>query len=319
MILILAGSCETGELEILVNPNAVSPEQSDIDFFLNNIQLGAITMFEGTPTNTFALSEAGMEVTRIMHMFGPNYQNAYLPSQLNSTWRAVYSTALPDIRTMVPLAEEEGLFTHVAIAKVLEAYMMVSLVDFFGDVPYSEATQGVDFPNPNVDPGADIYAAIETLLDQAIADFQKNEQALPTNDLFYGGNEEQWVRFANTLKLKMYVQTRLTDSSVAGKINSIISSGNYITDASDDFQMQWSSTNANPDSRHPEFGPNFDNGTAEYMNTTYMFWMAEEKNVRDPRIRYYFYRQVGENTTNVNEQACITQFPPAHFTPEDVF
>ncbi len=317
--LVLGGSCEVTQLEILENPNAVAPNQSDIDFFLNSIQVAAITMFDGTPLDNSELSEAGMEVSRIGHMFGPTYQNAYTPTNLNGAWRAVYSSALPDIRTMVPLAEEQELFTHVGIAKVLEAYMMVTMVDFFGDIPFSEATLGVEFSNPKVDPGAEIYAAMEALLDEAIADFGKSEKTLPSNDLFYDGDEAKWVKLANTLKLKMYVQTRLVDGSVSGKINSIISSGNYITSAEDDFQMQWSSTDTNPDSRHPEFGPNFDNGTGEYMNTTYMYWLIEEKGIQDPRWRYYFYRQTDMNTTNTNEQNCITEFAPEHFGPEDIF
>ncbi len=310
----LGNSCEVTELEILDNPNAVAPAQSDIDFFLNSIQVAMITLMESGGIN-----ETGQEVTRMLHMFGPTYQNAYTPTRFNTAWRSVYSSALPDIRTMVPIAEEQELFTHVGIAKVLEAYMVMSLVDFFGDIPYSEAINASDFPNPNVDSGSDIYVALEALLDEAIVDFGKSEKTLPANDLYYGGDESKWIKLANSLKLKMYVQTRLVDGSAPGKINAIITDGNYITSKADDFQFQYSSTNNNPDSRHPEFGPNFDNGTSEYMNTTFMYWMIEEKSLRDPRWRYYFYRQSSANTTDVNEQSCITQFPPVHFGPEDIF
>jgi hypothetical protein len=319
LVTFLIFACETTQLEILDNPNAVTPEQSDIDFFLNSIEDAAITQYSGTPLATIALNELGMEVSRMMHMAGPTYRNAYVPANMNTIWRSVYSGALPDIRTMIPLAEEKELYTHVGIAKTLEALMMMNLVDFFGDVPYSEATDGINFPNPKVDAGAEIYSKMEILLNDAIADFNKDERALPKNDRFYDGDEELWIRFANSLKLKLYLQTRLVDSSVGPKINNIIASGNYIQTTVQDFEAKWSSNDNNPDSRHPEFGPNFDNGTAEYMNTTYMYWMVEEKGFVDPRTRYYFYRQVGENTTDPNEQACITQSPPAHFGPNDVF
>nr|WP_293294619.1 SusD/RagB family nutrient-binding outer membrane lipoprotein [Allomuricauda sp.] len=317
-VMILTVSCETTELEILDNPNAVSPDQSSVDFFLNSIQSGAIAQFEGIPLNNVGLSELGMEVTRMMQMAGPTYQNAYAPTFLNQVWTPVYSGALPDIRTMIPVAEEQGLYTHVGIAKVLEAMMMINMVDFFGDVPYSEATDGVNFPNPDVDSGEEIYAKMLNLIDEALLDFAKEETALPASDRFYGGDEALWVKFANTLKLKIYVQTRLVDSNVAA-INQILVSGDYIKDSSEDFEVKWSATDTNPDSRHPEFGANFDNGTAEYMNTTYMYWMVEEKGMMDPRARYYFYRQVSQNTTDVNEQSCITEFPPAHFGPEDIY
>lgn len=312
-------SCESTELEILDNPNQVSPTQSDIDFFLNSIQIAALTVFEGSPNNDLGLSEAGMDMARIDHAYGPTYQNAYSPTALNQVWQAVYSSALPDIRTMTPVAEEQELYTHVAVAKTLEAYMMVAMVDFFGDIPYSEATQGTEFPNPNVDSGQTIYEAMFALLDEAEADFNKSEVTLPSNDLFYGGDESKWIKFINTLRLKMLVQTRLVDSSAASKINAIIAEGNYITSEEDDFQMQWSSTDNNPDSRHPDFGVNFDNGTSDYMSTSFMYWLVEEKGMKDPRTRYYFYRQTGMNTTDPNEQSCVTQFPPAHFGSQDIF
>lgn len=312
-------SCESTELEILDNPNEVSATESDIDFFLNSIQVAALTVFEGTPNNDLGLSEAGMDMSRIDHAYGPTYQNAYAPTALNQVWRAVYSGALPDIRTMTPVAEEQELYTHVAIAKTLEVYMMVAMVDFFGDVPYSEATQGTEFPNPNVDSGETIYDAMFHLLEEAEADFNRSEVNLPSNDLFYGGDESKWIKFINTLRLKMLIQTRLVDSSVASKINAIIAEGNYIASAEDDFQMQWSSTDNNPDSRHPDFGVNFDNGTSDYMSTSFMYWLVAEKGMKDPRTRYYFYRQTGVNTTDPNEQSCVTQFPPAHFGPQDIF
>ncbi len=317
--LVLLFSCETTELELLDDPNAVAPAQSDIDYFLNNIQNAFKVQLEGTPLNTLGLNEFGMEVTRITHMFGPTYQNAYATSDLNQVWRSVYSNALPDIRTMTPLAEEQGLYTHVAIAKVLEAYMMTNMVDFFGDVPYSEAAKGTEFPNPNVDSGADVYNAVLNLLDEAIADFNKDEVSKPASDLFYDADEGKWIKLANTLKLKIYVQTRLVDGEAASKINAIVNGGNYITSSSDDFVAQYSSVDNNPDSRHPEFGPNFDNGTAEYMNTNFMYWLVEEKGIEDPRWRYYFYRQTLQNTTDVNEQSCITKFKPEHYGPNDVF
>ncbi|WP_350292574.1 SusD/RagB family nutrient-binding outer membrane lipoprotein [uncultured Croceitalea sp.] len=312
-------SCETTQLEILDSPNAVAPQQSDIDFFLNSIQLATMNMLDGSPLDNLELNQVGMELTRVLHMFGPIYENAYTPGALNGSWRAVYSTALPDIRTMVPLAEEQELYTHVGIAKVLESYMMMTMVDFFGDVPYSEATKGVEFPNPNVDSGAEIYAQVENLLDEAILDFQKNETAKPSTDLFYGGDEAKWIKLANTLKLKIYLQTRLVDSSAGSKINSLLSEGNLITSEDEDFEFKWSTNDTNPDSRHPEFSPNFDNGTSDYMSTSFLFEMVEGKPVEDPRWRYYFYRQVLENTTDPNEQACITQFPPAHYSFDDVF
>ncbi|MER3318371.1 MAG: SusD/RagB family nutrient-binding outer membrane lipoprotein [Allomuricauda sp.] len=319
ILTVVLGSCESTELEILNDPNALNADQSDIDFFMNSIQYDVSRLVQGNPLTPFGLSEAGMEITRITHMFGPDYRSAYGGTAFDPQWQAVYSSALPDIRTMTPLAEEQGLYMHIGMAKVLEAYMMMDMVDFFGDVPYSEATQGVEFPNPNVDSGADIYIALESLLNEAITEFGKTETSKPTNDIYYGGDKSKWIKLANTLKLKMYVQSRLVDSSVKAKIDALIAQGNFITSANEDFVFQYSSTDSNPDSRHPEFSANFDAGTGEYMSTSYMYDLVKRKNVEDPRWRYYIYRQSSTNTTDVNEQSCITQNRPIHYVPSDIW
>lgn len=308
LFLILNLSCETTELELLTDPNALSPEESDIDFFLNSVQIDMANFFE-------AVSEPGMETTRIIHMFGPFYDNAYAASEFNTAWSYVYAGALADIRTYTPIALEQELYTHVAIGQIIEAHMMATLVDYFGDVPYSEAINS-SILNPNADSGADIYAALHLLLDDAIVNLNKIEAALPADDLYYDGDESKWIKLANTLKLKLYLQTRLVNEaeSIAG-INAIISSGEYIADASDDFIFTWSTNDSAPDSRHPIFARNFDDGgnITDYMSNHYMNQLIEGQTVEDPRLRYYIYRQRSYSAENTTEQECYGSLPPTWY------
>ncbi|MCM8567801.1 SusD/RagB family nutrient-binding outer membrane lipoprotein [Gramella jeungdoensis] len=308
IVLLGANSCETTELEILENPNALAPGNADVDFYLNSMQVDLASYFE-------SITEEGMEVTRMLHMFGPIYSNAYQADQFDTPYSIAYADIIADARAIRERAEEQELYTHLGISKIIEAYVMISLVDYFGPVPYTEAIDGVNFQNPNVTPGAEIYTAMEALLDEAIADLEKEEAFLPTDDLYYDGDEDNWIAFANTLKLKMYVQTRLVDNSVTSKINDIVASGNYIDDSSKDFEFRYSTTFSNPDSRHPIFGRNFDVAAdvTDYMSNSYMYYMAFEKSNRDPRTRYYFYRQSLTMTTNEQEAECINEEAPSHY------
>ena len=110
------------------------------------------------------------------------------------------------------LAAESGQTFHIAIGQIIEAYVMVTLVDFFGDVPYSESLKAADLDldtrlNPQAQPGAEIYAAMHTKLDEAITALGSNPGA-PANDFFYGGNASKWIKAANTLKMKMYITVK---------------------------------------------------------------------------------------------------------------
>jgi hypothetical protein len=295
--MLLINGCETTELDVKANPNFLSPEQSDIDFFLNSIQIKLANLHSGTEGRAEnGWSQFGMEPVRIQHGFGPTYRDFYDPGDYDQVWDDMYSELLIDIRTMTPLAEESELFTHVAIGQILEAYAMMNMVDLFGDVPYSEAARGVEgIFNPAVDSGADIYAALDALLQDAVANLQKSELTLPSNDLYYGGDEGKWIKAANTIRLRLAVQSRLVSPAAsAAIINSIVGGGQFIASSEDDLQFQWGTSNAAPDSRHPYFDANYDGAGPSsdfYTCNYYMNLMANQYTAIDPRIRYYFYRQ----------------------------
>jgi len=315
-------SCESTQLEILESPNALAPAQADVDLFLNSIQIQLAAFLDGTQSDDNAgFSERGMEVTRILHMFGPTYDNAYLPGDLDIVYEDVYAGLLADTRAIQEPAEEAELYTHKGIAKAIEAYAVMTLVDFFGDIPFSEAIQGTEFPNPSLDDDAAVYAAVETLLNDALTEFSREEAFGANGDLYYGGDESQWIKLVNTLKLKLYLQTRLVDANAGTKINTLVTDGNLILDTADDFQFNYSTTDANPDSRHPIFGRNFDVAAdvSDYMSNYYMVLLKDSYPTGDPRTRYYFYRQSLGFTEDPNEAECVTQSAPVHFDLSDVF
>ena len=272
------------------------------------------------------MSEFGMEATRMLSAINGNtYRSISDPGDFDEVWATAYSNVLVDIKAMNNIALPEELYTHVAIGEIVQSYILMTLVDFFGDVPYSEALQGNEgIFNPNVDSGASIYEAADVLLTDAIDNLNKTEIALPTTDLYYNGDETKWIKVANTMRLKLYLQTRLVNGPESTSvINNLISSGNLIMDTSDDFQFQWSTNNSAPDSRHPYFDKNYDGQGPDsdfIMANYYMDLLANEYSEPDPRIRYYFYRQVGDfSASNVVTNSCSTQSKPAWYGPNDNF
>ncbi|WP_298473334.1 SusD/RagB family nutrient-binding outer membrane lipoprotein [uncultured Maribacter sp.] len=315
----VAASCETIELELLDDPDQVSLTQADLNFFLNSNEIALADIFQGRSDRDErnGVSGAGMEATRLLHLSGPLYQNAFTSDKFNIVWELTYSRIISNNRALEPLAIEQEAFQHLGIAQIIEAYAVTTLVDYIGDVPYSEAVNGT--ANPKRDSGAEIYAKMYTLLDDAIENLNKTSAISYSSDLYYGGDSDKWIKFANTLKLRLYLQSRLvnTAESTAG-INAIISSGNYITTADDDFQFNWSSNDNNPDSRHPDFAKNFDSPgiVLDYMSNHLMNELnagVDDKTVVDPRLRYYFYRQLDRNAIDTNEQDCFGSLPPAHY------
>lgn len=308
--LFLANSCD---LELQVDPNNLSPEAANTDFLLNSIEWGLNEFF-------FEVADYTMEVTRLaaMEPRSGTYETAYQPQDFDDMWEQAYVGILSDAKTLIGLAEEKSLFVHAGIARTIEAYTLVTLVDFFGDVPMSTALDGENF-TPQVDAGASVFAAAETLLDQAITDFGKESLGTPANDLFYGGDTDKWIALANSLKLKLALTTRLVDGSAASKIDALITADQMIKEAAGDWEFPFSTnTTTVPDSRHPYFSDNY-GGAADYMSNYFMDLLLRDKSDADPRTRYYFYRQTLDISTDVNELPCIVETKPTHYGETTVF
>ncbi len=332
--LFLVFSCETTELDLRDDPNFLTPEQASADLFLTSIQEDFVRQIEGDAdfdpndnwvtggnTNGDGLSLFGTELTRLTaSISSKQYSTNYLGSDSDDEWVNAYQGVLADIRSMVSIAETTGQVRHIAIAQFIEAYVMTAMVDFYGDVPYTETIAGIDNLNPALDSGASIYDAALILLDNAIVNFESeiNAQLEPPTIFFYGNDYEKWVKATNTLKMRLYNQRRLVDPTALANITTILDSGDYISATADDFQFNWPATSpSQPDTRHPRYGLNYTaTGAGDYMSN----WLMNQMNTSlDPRIRYYFYRQTGAvpgaSGTPPNEETlqCSLQSAPAHY------
>lgn len=324
-------SCETTELDLTENPNSLNPSQASVDFFLSSIQEDFVRQLEGDAdfdtndnwvsggrTNGDGLSQFGMQLTRLVTLrASKQYNSNFQASDSDDEWTNVYLGVLGDIKAMTPIAEAAGQTRHIGIVQFIEAYLITTMVDFYGDIPYSEAILGTDNLNPKLDDGASVYDAALELLDAAIVNFESDPSANPSYDAFYDNDYDKWVNAANTLKMRLYFQRRLVDPAAETNIQAILDTGNYISDSADDFEYNWPASSASaPDARHPRYGLNYlSTGATDYMANWLMNLMDTTD---DPRIRYYFYRQNAatpgaEAAPNEETLQCSLQTPPQHY------
>jgi hypothetical protein len=303
--MVLATSCADKLDELLENPNAVNANTASPDFLLNSIQLNYQSLWYG-------VSDRGARLTRQINQGSALYEAAYAAGATNGTWSNAYANILADIDFLLPLAQKSNLQRHMGIAKTIKAMVLMDLVDTYGNVPYSEALDPSNF-NPKVDDGAAVYAAALKLLDEASAHFTATTSGGTPNDYFYARNYTRWNKLVNTLKLKYFLNTKLVNAaaSTAG-INALIAS-NALIGTGEDFVFRFGTTAADPDSRHPKFAGQYTAGGGDYQSTDFMHHLTVEKGFDDPRVRYYMYRQTLTNTTNVDEQECISQIAPPHY------
>ena len=123
-----------------------------------------------------------------------------------------YTTAytgggLIDMRSIQAEADASGNRILGGITKVWEALVVSFLADTYGNVTYSQAVNGDEFPQPVLDNQMDVYAALQVLLDGAIADLGSGQGSVGNLDLSLGGDAQAWIKVARTLKARIYLHT----------------------------------------------------------------------------------------------------------------
>src|SRR5690606_38926029 len=189
--------------------------------------LGACDFIESTGTNPNAVPVASLdqlligaqvnsyffttsELSRIaavwtQQMAGTDRQFAaldvytLLEDDIGDSYSTVYTGGgLIDIRRGIEFAEEQERPVYAGILKIHEAYLVGMLASFVGDIAYSEAVN-VEIAEPALDDQADVYASVQALLDEAIADLSSGTATVAT-DLNFQGSSARWIAVANTLK-----------------------------------------------------------------------------------------------------------------------
>jgi hypothetical protein len=322
------GACNKKLDDLLVNPNAPDPSAGNPQLYLTEAQLSFAGFFN-------AASNFGGAVSRMYNMGSFTYLNAYSPESFNGIWSTAYTGVFKHVNALLPIAEAQKNWVDVGIAKTLKAYTMITLVDMFGDIPYTEANLGSDNTNPAIESGADVYAKAITLLDEAVTAFNTTPVgAYPgTNDMFFGTTAPstptaiatgavRWRTAAKLIKLRALANTRLINAGVASQINALLADADVVasrTNTATDFEFKFSTVQANPNSRHPRYNANYaaTGNAGDYMSVYYMWALVQEKGSgvnNDPRTRYYFYRQqINYSQVNENTMSCAFAAPPAHY------
>ena len=139
----------------------------------------------------------------------PNYD--FTTRNIPQTWWArMYRDVLVDLKEaqrLIPsdinITDEGQRKNQVAISDIMQVFTYSVLVNTFGNVPYNEALD----PNnlfPKYDDAKAIYDALFTRLDGDIAALNAASPGFNSAaDLVYGGSVAKWIRFANSLKMKL--------------------------------------------------------------------------------------------------------------------
>ncbi len=171
------------------------------------------------------------------------------PQLGGNPWPIFYTNLRDNQRILDRSQESETFAVYEGPALILKAYMTAGLTDLFGNVPYSEAFDGINGTvTPVYDDQEDIYLAQGGILDnlnKGIEAIEAYEDVIALEgDILFDGNLDGWIRFANSLKIKHLL--RISDRmDVSAELQAIYNEGNYITDNGQNAIFNFSNTEPN--------------------------------------------------------------------------
>jgi hypothetical protein len=191
-VFFLAG-CE-GFLDINDDPN--NPTEAPPQGLMTNVT------FE-TAQNTYRMGS--ITSFYVQYTASPNQGSStdvHEAVSYGTQWFELYDV-MTDLTDLEVLAEEAGATQYVGIAKILKALNLATLVDAWGDAPYSEAFFAETL-NPGYDSQEVLYQQVSSLLSDGLTQLRQPNSTIITGneDFIYGGDIERWDRLANMLQAR---------------------------------------------------------------------------------------------------------------------
>jgi hypothetical protein len=119
---------------------------------------------------------------------------------------------LIDLHVVDSMARASNDRRYLGMAQIIEAMLIGTTADMWGDIPYSQAAQPDSFPTPQLDPQMTVYDSLQTLLSAAIDNLASGEGVGPEDaDLVYGASLDsqsgKWIALAHSLKARLHLHT----------------------------------------------------------------------------------------------------------------
>lgn len=320
ILIFVFASCTSDFLDINTDPN--NPTVASLDFLLPAAQAAAAF------NSTRNIHQDASIFVQHFYSLGSSTYNLNGSNYAND-FNLSYAQGLKDFETIITQANEKGagFKGFVGVAKVMQAYSYMILVDAFGNIPFSEALKGETIQFPKYDDDAAVYDQIINLLTSAKADLDGavagNEPRI-ASDLVYGTSGTgvaqygRWKKAANTILLRLYLNIRKVDAVRAkAGIDALIVENNFITSNADDFQMVYGNLQA-PLTRHPVFQQEYGAVAKNWYMTNYFMYHMISKG--DPRLPFYIFRQ-GSDTDVSNPPVAntVSQIRPCRNRPDCVY
>ncbi|WP_417885989.1 SusD/RagB family nutrient-binding outer membrane lipoprotein [Zunongwangia sp.] len=330
--LVLLWSCQSDDQYEDLNQDPKNPSEVSSNFLFTSATDKLAANMATPNVNESIYRFLGQYWTTTTYTDEPNY-NLSSRNNPDNTWEELYTNVLYDLEDAksylannTELSESEKN-ARMGQIEIVQVYAWHILVDTFGDIPYTQALQPNEYTLPEYDDAATIYEDLIARLTEANTMLAAG-QGYSVADLIYGGDMDAWIKFSNSLKLRLGMRISqsnptLSKSTVEAAVNDGIIASN-----SDNATVVFQS---NPPNTNPLWEDLVQSGRADFLaSNTLVDYM---NTFNDPRRQFYFdqnldsyiggiygttntygsYTHVGELLKDPTREAILIDFTEVSF------
>jgi hypothetical protein len=305
LVLTLAGAGCKKQLDINTNPNFPS-------------------LADGTPAQVFpvavlaTVASTGGNLAIVGGMWSQFFTQAALSQQytdvdsynlpnsdgfVQGPWSQLFVSGLKNYQYVIDQAAGQQDWNSYLMGTVMKAYTAEVLVDMYGSMPFTQALEGATQLNPKFDSGSAIYNSLIEEIDTALGkDFTANSNSnMGSQDLVFRGNINNWMAFANTLKLKMYLRM-INANPVAAQagVTALLGSGaTFLGTGTGDASL--TNFTSAPGLENPLYEQNvfqLNSPVNLRASVTLLSWLNANN---DPRVNFYYTPSSGNPILGINQ------------------
>lgn len=273
-------ACADGLTELNDDPN--NPTEVPGDYLLAPAIEGGASQVNGVGFNLDLGSILTQQLAKVYTTGPDRYEHRFFLGKADGAWPTFYER-LENLRLIQAEARETGDANAEAVATILTVWNFQVMTDLWGEIPYSEALEGgteSENTTPAYDTQQAIYTDLIARLDAATSMIDPAGSAFGENDVIYDGDMAGWLKFGNSLKLRLYMRLSEVDAATASQgIAAVYSAGDIFESHDDNAEFRYGQYPYN----HPT------NGTMRNRDDFRMSELMIDTLLAldDPRLRIY--------------------------------
>jgi len=242
LVALVLGSCKKW-IDTGINANPDAPKDVPMSSLIPAIEANMAYTLIGSNDYSRVTSEWMQYYQGVARQSQGESNYIWHDGDVDNVWNTAYSGIMENLLIVKSKATAAKDKMNLGITDVLLAESLGFVSDIWGDVPYSQAFQGMALLNTPFDKQQDLYPKILALLDTAIANFSSTPLVYETGDLIYPNKDGDptvqgaaWLKAAYGMKARYTLHLCKTDPTAWASALALINAGAL---ASNDDDMQF--------------------------------------------------------------------------------